>query len=87
MVVLDEIKGSSISKKPNSAMSVMLCTGATFVKKVATIVPFDAVCLHLFTFRILEPYPCKDIALYLSHVIQINGIIIAHFKSYVNQCF
>ena len=91
MVVLDEIKGSSINKKPNSTMSVMLCTGATFVKKnsclVARIVPFDTVGLHLLTFRILEPYPSKDIALDLSHVIQINGIIIVHFKSYLNQCF
>ena len=88
MVVLDEIKGSSISKKPSSTMSVMLCTGATFVKKnsclVARIVPFDAVGLHLLTFRILEPYPSKDIALDLSHIIQ---IIIVHFKSYLNQCF
>ena len=33
MVVLDEIKGSSINKKPNSTMSVMLCTAVTFVKK------------------------------------------------------
>ena len=55
MVVLDEIKGSSISKKPNSTMSVMLCTGAIFVKKVARIVPFDTVDLHLLTLRILEP--------------------------------
>ena len=58
MVVLDEIKGSSISKKPNSAMSVILCTGDTFVKKnsclVARIAPFDTVGLHLLTFRILE---------------------------------
>ena len=65
MVVLDEIKGSSINKKPNSTMSVMLCTGATFVKKnsclVARIVSFDTVGLHLLTFRILEPYPSKDI--------------------------
>ena len=72
MVVLDEIKGSSINKKPNSTMSVMLCTGATFVKKnscfVARIVPFDTVGLHLLTFRILEPYPSEDIALDLSHV-------------------
>ena len=72
MVVLDEIKGSSINKKPNSTMSVMLCTGATFVKKnsclVARIVPFDTVSLHLLTFRILEPYPSKDITLDLSHV-------------------
>ena len=46
-------------------MSVMLCTGATFVKKnsclVARIVSFDTVGLHLLTFRILEPYPSKDI--------------------------
>ena len=65
MVVLDEIKGSSINKKPNSTMSVMLCTGATFVKKnsclVARIVSFDTVGLHLLTFRILESYLSKDI--------------------------
>ena len=46
-------------------MSVMLCTRATFVKKnsclVARIVLFDTVGLHLLTFRILEPYPFKDI--------------------------
>ena len=70
--MLDEIKGSSINKKPSSTMSVMLCMGATFVKKnscfVARIVPFDTVGLHLLTFRILEPYPSKDIALNLSHV-------------------
>ena len=44
MVVQDEIKGNSINEKPNSTMSVMLCTGATFVKKnsylVARIVPY-----------------------------------------------
>ena len=54
-------------------MSVMLCTGATFVRKisclVARIVRFDTVGLHLLTFRVLEPYPSKDIALDLSHVI------------------
>ena len=41
-------------------MSVMLCTGITFVKKnsclVAITVSFDIVGLHLLTFRILEPY-------------------------------
>ena len=72
MVALDEVKGSSINKKANSTMSVMLCTGVTFVKKisclVARIVSFDTVGLHLLTFRILEPYPSKDIALDLSHV-------------------
>ena len=91
MVLLDEIKGSSISKKPNRAMPVMLCTGATFVKKntclVARIVPFDTAGLHLLTFRILEPYPSKDIALDHSHIFQTNGIILVHFKSYLNQCF
>ena len=67
------ILGSSINQKPNSTMSVMLCTGAIFVKKnsclVARIVPYDTVGLHLLTFRIIEPYPSKDIALDLSHVI------------------
>ena len=89
--MLDEIKGSSINKKPSSTMSVMLCAGATFTKEnscfVTRIVPFDTVDLHLLTFRILEPYPSKDIARDLSHVIQINGIIIVHFESYLNQCF
>ena len=51
----------------------MFCMGAIFVKKnsclVARVVPFDTVGLHLLTFRILEPYPSKDIALDLSHVI------------------
>ena len=87
MVVLDEIKESSTGKKPNSTMSVMLCIGATFVKKVARIVPFDSVDLHLLIFHILEPYPSKDTAFDLSHVIQINGIIIVHFKAYLNQYF
>ena len=54
-------------------MSVMLCTGATFVKKnadlIARIVSFDTAGLHLLTFRILEPYLSKDIELDLSHVI------------------
>ena len=52
-------------------MSVMFCTGATFVKKnsclVARIVSFDNAGLNLLTFRILEPYPSKDIDLDLSH--------------------
>ena len=59
------IQGSSISQKPNSAMSVMLFTWAIFVKKnsglVARIVSFDTVGVHLLTFRILKPYPSKDI--------------------------
>ena len=70
--MLDGIKGTSINRKPNSTMSVMLCTATTFVKKnsclVARIVPFDTVGLHLPIFRILEPYPFKDIALDLSDV-------------------
>ena len=53
-------------------MSVMLCSGATFVKKnsclVARIVSFYTGGLHLLTFCILEPYPSKDIELDLSHV-------------------
>ena len=58
------VQWTSINQEPNS-MSVMLCTGATFVKKnyflVARIVSFDTVGLHLITFRILQPYPSKDI--------------------------
>ena len=42
-----KIPGSSINEKPNSAMPVMLCTGATFFKKnsclVARIVSLDTV--------------------------------------------
>ena len=91
MVVLSELKGNSVNKKSSSTMLVMLCMGATFVKKnsclVARIIPFDTVGLHLLTSRILEPCPSKDIALDLSHVIQINDIITVHFKSYLNQCF
>ena len=49
MIEVDEINivGSSINQKPNSTMLVMLCTGATFVKKnsclVVRIVSFDTV--------------------------------------------
>ena len=43
----------------------MLSMGDTFVEKnsclVARIVSLDTVGLHLLTFRILEPYPTKDI--------------------------
>ena len=46
-------------------MSVMLCTGATFVKKnsclVGRIISFDTVGLHLVTFPILEPKISKYI--------------------------
>ena len=61
-------------------MSVILCTGATFVKKnsclVARIVSFDTVDLHLLTFRILEPYPSKDIDLISVTLSHINDVII-----------
>ena len=54
-------------------MSVMLCTGVTFVKKnsclVARIGSFDTAGLHLPTLHILESYPSKDIERDLSHVI------------------
>ena len=67
------IQESSINQKPNRTISVMLCTGATFENKnsclVARIGSFDTVDLHLLTFRILEPYSSKDIALDLSRVI------------------
>ena len=56
-------------------MSVMLCTGTTCVKKnsclVARTVSFDTSGLHLLTFRILEPYPSKDIEIDLSHIIDV----------------
>ena len=67
MVVQDEINipGSSINQLPNSTMSVILCTGATFVKKnsflVATIISFYTLGLHLLTFLILEPLSSKYI--------------------------
>ena len=70
MSLLDEIKGSSINRKSNSTMSAMLCT---FVKKnsclVARIVPCYAVVLHLLTFHVFDPYPSKDNAPGLNHVI------------------
>ena len=51
----------------------MLCTRATFVKEnscpLARIVAFDTAGHHLLAFRILEPYPSKNIELDLSHVI------------------
>ena len=54
-------------------MSAMLCTWFNFAKKnsclVARIVPCYTAGLHLLTFHILEPYPSKDIALGLSHII------------------
>ena len=66
-------KRECINQKSNNTMSVMLCTGATFLKKnsylVARIVSFDAAGLHPLTFRILEPYPSKDYEFDLSHVI------------------
>ena len=68
-----KIQESTINQKTNNTMSVIPCTGVTFVKKnsclVARIVSFDTASLHLLTFRILEIYPSKDIELELSHVI------------------
>ena len=75
MVVQDEIniRDISINHISNNTMSVMLCTRATFVNRnsslVAPIVSFDTAGLHLLTFRILEPYPSKDIELDLRHII------------------
>ena len=75
MVLSDEIniQESSINKKSSNTMSVMLCTGATFVKKnsclAARIISFDTGGLHLLAFHILEPYWSKYIKLDLSHVI------------------
>ena len=82
MGVQDEIniQEGRINQKSNNAMSVILCTGATFVKKnscpVARRVSFDTASMHLLTFRVLEPYLSKDIELDLSHVSHINDVII-----------
>ena len=50
----------------------MFCMEAAFKKTnfclVARIVLFDTADPHLLTFRILEPYPSKDIGLDLNHV-------------------
>ena len=66
-------RATSINYEFNKTMSVMLCMGATFVKKnfflVARIVSFDTAGLRLLILRILETYPSKDIELDLSHVI------------------
>ena len=54
-------------------MSVKLCTEVTFAKNysclIARIISFDTSGLHLHIFRILEPYPTKDIELDPSGVI------------------
>ena len=74
MVVQDDIniQENSINKKSMNTMSVMRYTEATFVEKKSYVVPrivsFDTLGLHLLTFRILEPYPSKDIDLDLSRV-------------------
>ena len=61
-------------------MPVMLCTGATFVKKnsclVARIVSFDVAGLHLPTFHILESYPSKDTDLISVKLSHLNDVII-----------
>ena len=63
----------TINQKFNNIVSVIFFTGVTFVRKYsclfARIVLFDTAGLHLLTFRILQPYPSKDIELDLSHVI------------------
>ena len=65
--------GSSINQNFSSTMSAILCMGATFVKKnsclAGRIVPYYTAVLHLLTLHVLEPYPSKDIAFGLSHVI------------------
>ena len=74
MVVQEKINihESSVNQESNNAMSIMLFTGNSFVKNnlclVTRIVSSDTAGLHLLTFRILEPYLSKHIALDLSHV-------------------
>ena len=73
MVVYDntKIQESSINQKTNNTMSVILCTGPTFVNGnsclVVRIISFDTAVLHLLIFRILEPYPSKYFDYDLSH--------------------
>ena len=61
-------------------MSVMLCTGATFVKRnsclVARKVSFDTAGLHRLTFRILQPYTPKILSLISVTLSHINDVII-----------
>ena len=77
MIVEDEInvQESSINQKSNNTMSVMLCTGATFVKKnsclVAKIVSFDIAGLHLTASA--RPKILSLISVTLSHI---NDVII-----------
>ena len=53
-------------------MSVIVCTGNTFVNKnfclVARIASLDTAGLDLLTFRILEPHTSKDIDLDVSYI-------------------
>ena len=57
----------------NNTISVILCMGATFVKKnscvAVRVVSLDTAGLHLLTFRILELYSSKDTELDLTYVI------------------
>ena len=75
MIVQNEVNilEKTINQKSNNAISLILCTGASFVKKnsclVSRIVSFGTAGLHLLTFCILEPYSSKDLELDLSHVI------------------
>ena len=57
-------RGAVLIKNP-----IVQCQYALYGGLVARTVSFDTVSLHLLTFRILEPYPSKDIGLDLSHVI------------------
>ena len=73
-------------------MLVIFCAAAAFVSKssclVARIVLFDTAGLHLLTFRVLEPYPSKDIELIAATLSQVNDVIMYNrVNSYLNQCF
>ena len=65
--------GAVLIKNPVVQCQLCFVRGTTFVKKnsclVARMVPYYTVVLYLLTFHVLEPYPSKDIALGLSHVI------------------
>ena len=66
-------------------MLVMLCTGATFVKKnsclVARIASFVTAGLHLVASRILGPYPSKHIELDLGHVISHSSQLLKYVSN------
>ena len=75
------IPGSSINQKPNSAVSVILCTGATFVKKLLLS------CWNSFIWycRSASTYFPYFRVILVQRFSDINGVIIVSFKSYLDR--